>query len=100
MQKRRLNFLRKKQKQHVETEQTKLVWLVARQANDKRYFLSGFNKRDKNFMWSSNQSKAMIFHTEKGITHFAEVYLKKRDDIEVIRSPATENENSDWIIIT
>lgn len=57
------------------------VWIIAKEQNNREYFVLKADKEGFTVVWIDNQDKAMKFHTEKGCQHFAQTFLHNRSGV-------------------
>lgn len=79
----KINLLNKIQKRQLQKRKAtkNCVWIIAKKHNDSEYYVIKADKDGYKVFWTSNKTKAMKFHTEKGCQHFIKAYLNNRSDI-------------------
>lgn len=68
------------------SEERSMVWYVAKENDDKTYYIKEVDKESGAVKWSASRSKSMQFHTEHGVHHFIHAFLNNRPDIFLVHA--------------
>lgn len=62
------------------------VWLVARSANSKIYYVVDINETTKEIVWAPSRKNALKFHTQAGVSKFYDQFMKTRDGVYLVHT--------------